>query len=74
MSTINYAPRPSRAPLLERQLRQIVGMCRSSKSRASVLRREIIGSDGKLPMGVCGPPAWDCGAGCYPFDFKRRMK
>ena len=41
MSTINYAPRPSRAPLLERQLRQIVGMCRSSKSRASVLRREI---------------------------------
>ena len=41
MSTINYAPRPSRAPLRERQLRQIVAMCRSSKSRASVLRREI---------------------------------
>ena len=41
MSTINYAPRPSRAPLRERQLRQIVGMCRSSRSRASVLRREI---------------------------------
>lgn len=41
MSTINYAPRPSRAPLLERRLRQIVGMCRSGKSRASVMRREI---------------------------------
>lgn len=41
MSTINYAPRPSRAPLLEHQLRQIVGMCRSSKSRTAVLRREI---------------------------------
>lgn len=41
MSTINYAPRPSRAPLRERQLRQIVGMCRSPRSRASVLRREI---------------------------------
>ena len=41
MSTINCAPRPSRAPLLERQLRQIVGMCRSSRTRTSVLRREI---------------------------------
>ncbi len=41
MSTINYAPRPSRAPLLERRLRQIVGMCRSSRTRTSVLRREI---------------------------------